>query len=53
MRLPPTKKFVVSTPSTGYLRASDVDGSVKVVRVNGLLPGDDGYPLRLRARLTK
>jgi ABC-type phosphate transport system substrate-binding protein len=45
------KKFVVSTPGAlGYLRASDVDNSVKVVRVNGLLPGDDGYPLRLRAR---
>jgi hypothetical protein len=45
------KKFVVSTPGAlGYLRASDVDDSVKVVRVNGLLPGDDGYPLRLRAR---
>ena len=48
------KKFVVSTPGAlGYLRASDVDGSVKVVRVNGLLPGDDGYPLRLRARPTR
>jgi len=45
------KKFVVSTPGAlGYLRASDVDDSVKVVRVNGLLPGEDGYPLRLRAR---
>ena len=48
------KKFVVSTPGAlGYLRASDVDESVKVVRVNGLLPGDDGYPLRLRARPAK
>jgi ABC-type phosphate transport system substrate-binding protein len=45
------KRFVVSTPGAiGYLRASDVDDSVKIVRVNGLLPGDDGYPLRLRAR---
>ena len=45
------KKFVQSTPGAlGYLRASDVDDSVKVVRINGLLPGDDGYPLRLRAR---
>jgi ABC-type phosphate transport system substrate-binding protein len=48
------KKFVVSTPGAlGYLRASDVDDSVKVVRVNGLLPGDDGYPLRLQARPPK
>jgi ABC-type phosphate transport system substrate-binding protein len=48
------KKFVVSNPGAlGYLRASDVDSSVRVVRVNGLLPGDDGYPLRLRARPAK
>jgi hypothetical protein len=37
----------------GYLRASDVDDSVKVVRVNGLLPEEDGYPLRVRARQRK
>jgi ABC-type phosphate transport system substrate-binding protein len=48
------KRFVVSTPgAVGYLRASDLDDSVKVVRVDGLLPGDDGYPLRLRARPPK
>lgn len=48
------RKFVGTTPgAVGYLRASDVDDSVKVVRVNGLLPGDDGYPLRLRARPPK
>ena len=48
------RKFVVSTPgAVGYLRASDVDDSVKVLRVNGLLPGDDGYPLRLRVRRPK
>lgn len=48
------KKFVVSTPGAlGYIRASDVDDSVKVVRVNGLLPEDDGYPLRLRVRQPK
>jgi hypothetical protein len=45
------RKFVGKTPgAVGYLRASDVDDSVKVVRVNGLLPEDDGYPMRLRAR---
>jgi hypothetical protein len=45
---------VGTTPgAVGYLRASDVDDSVKVVRVNGLLPDDDGYPMRLRARLPK
>ena len=45
------KNFVAKTPGgLGYVRASDVDNTVKVVRVNGLLPDDDGYPLRLRAR---
>lgn len=45
------RKFVGTSPgAVGYLRASDVDDSVKVVRINGLLPEDDGYPLRLRAR---
>jgi hypothetical protein len=45
---------VVSTPGAlGYLRLSDVDDSVKIVRVNGLLPEDDGYPLRLRVRRPK
>jgi ABC-type phosphate transport system substrate-binding protein len=48
------RKFLGTTPgAVGYLRASDVDDSVKVVRVNGLLPEDDGYPMRLRARLPK
>lgn len=48
------KKFVVSTPgAVGYLRESDVDDSVKVLRINGLLPGDDGYPMRLRVRRPK
>jgi phosphate transport system substrate-binding protein len=45
------RNYVSMTPgAVGYLRASDVDNSVKVVSVNGLLPRDDGYPLRLRAR---
>jgi hypothetical protein len=48
------RKYVASTPGAiGYLRASDVDASLKIVRINGLLPGDDGYPLHLRARPTK
>jgi ABC-type phosphate transport system substrate-binding protein len=48
------RKFVGTTPgAVGYLRASDVDDSVKVVRINGLLPEDDGYPIRLRARPPK
>jgi ABC-type phosphate transport system substrate-binding protein len=45
------KKFVAKTPGAlGYVRVSDVDETVKVVRINGLLPNDDGYPLRLRVR---
>jgi len=48
------RRFVASNPGAiGYLRASDVDNSVKVLRINGLLPGDDGYPLRLRTRAAK
>jgi ABC-type phosphate transport system substrate-binding protein len=48
------RKFVGTTPgAVGYLRASDVDDSVKVMRVDGLLPGDDGYPMRLRTRRPK
>lgn len=43
------KKFISERPgSLGYLRVSEVDSSVKVLRIDGLLPDDDGYPLRLR-----
>lgn len=45
------KKYVSRTSGAlGYIRASDVDDSVKVLRIDGLLPEDDGYPLRLRVR---
>jgi ABC-type phosphate transport system substrate-binding protein len=45
------KKAISSTTGAiGYLRASDVDDSVKVLRIDGRLPDDDGYPLRLRKR---
>ena len=45
------KKAIASTPGAiGYLRASDVDDSVKVLKIDGRLPDDDGYPLRLRKR---
>lgn len=48
------KRFVSGTPgAVGYMRASDVDDSVKVLRIDGLLPGDDGYPLRLHTRVPK
>jgi phosphate transport system substrate-binding protein len=37
----------------GYIRASDVDPTVKVLRVDGLSPDDDGYPLRVPMRKAK
>jgi len=48
------RAFVSAHPGAiGYVRASDLDDSLKVVRVNGLLPDDDGYPLRLPKRPAK
>jgi len=48
------KKFVSRKQGAlGYMRASDVDSSVKVLRIEGLSPDDDGYPLRLRVRNAK
>jgi phosphate transport system substrate-binding protein len=43
------RKFVFNVPGAiGYVRLSEVDGSVKVVKVDGHLPGDSGYPLKVR-----
>jgi len=40
-------RFVSNVPGAlTYLPASEVDPSVKVVRVDGLAPGDPGYKLR-------
>jgi ABC-type phosphate transport system substrate-binding protein len=40
------RKFVYNVPGAiGYMRADEVDGSVKVVRVAGRAPGDPGYEL--------
>src|SRR5271169_3555078 len=42
------RKFVFNTPGAiGYLRASDVDASVKVVSINGRLPEDLDYTIRI------
>lgn len=42
------RKFVFNTPGAiGYLRASDVDESVKVVSIEGRLPDDLDYKLRM------
>lgn len=41
-------RFVFNAPGAiGYVRASSVDGSVKVLRIDGLAPGEPGYKLKL------
>lgn len=41
------RELVTAIPgSITFMRASDVDESVQLVRVNGLLPNDEGYPLQ-------
>lgn len=48
------RKFVFNVPGAiGYVRASDVDGTVKVIRVNGHAVDDPEYPLRIEARASK
>ncbi len=48
------KKFVFNVPGAiGYLRASDVDGTVKVIKVNGHRVEDTDYPLRIELRAAK
>ena len=47
------RKFLLDAPGAiGYLRASDVDESVKVVRIDGLLPSDTDYLLQIDELLT-
>jgi ABC-type phosphate transport system substrate-binding protein len=42
------RKFVFNAPGAiGYLRASDVDDTVKVVRIDGLLPDNKDYRLQI------
>jgi hypothetical protein len=42
------RKFIFNAPGgIGYLRATDVDDSVKVVRIDGLLPQDKAYALQI------
>jgi ABC-type phosphate transport system substrate-binding protein len=48
------RKFVFNVPGAiGYLRASDVDGTVKVIKVNGHRVEDTDYPLRIELRAAK
>ena len=45
------RKFVFNVPGAiGYLRAADVDSSVKVVRIDGRLPDDKEYKLRVQRK---
>lgn len=45
------RKFVFNAPGAiGYLRASDVDESVKVLRIDGHLPQDKDYILQIDER---
>lgn len=42
------RKFVFNAPGAiGYMRASDVDDSVKVVKIDGHLPVDKDYALQI------
>jgi len=41
-------RFVFNVPGAiGYVRASEVDASVKTLRVDGRLPGEAGYRLEV------
>jgi ABC-type phosphate transport system substrate-binding protein len=45
------RKFIFNVPGAiGYLRMGDVDASVKVVRIDNLLPGDRGYKLHVQSQ---
>jgi len=44
-------RFVFNVPGAiGYVRASEVDDSVKMLRVDGRLPGDAGYCIAVASR---
>ena len=45
------RKFVFNVPGAiGYIRASDMDSTVKAIRVDGRLPSDREYSLRVPFR---
>ncbi len=45
------RKFVFNVPGAiGYLRPGDVDDSVKVIAIDGRLPSDPDYPLKITER---
>src|SRR5207302_77092 len=48
------RKFVFNVPGAiGYVRTADVDDSVKVLRIDGLLPSDKDYKVQMQARPAK
>jgi len=48
------RKFVFNVPGAiGYVKASDLDSTVKVIHVNGRGIDDPEYPLRIEARPAK
>jgi phosphate transport system substrate-binding protein len=48
------RKFVFNVPGAiGYVRLSDVDDTVRVLRVDELLPEDKGYRLKVEVPVTK
>lgn len=48
------RKFVFNVPGAiGYVRASDVDSTIKVIRVDGHLPSDKEYGLHIQAPRTE
>ena len=48
------RKFVFNVPGAiGYVKGTDVDQSVKILRIDGRLPDDKDYRLRLQAHSAK
>jgi phosphate transport system substrate-binding protein len=51
---PEVLKFVLNVPGAiGYLKAREVDESVKVVRIDSRLPSDKDYTIRLHGKPAK
>lgn len=48
------RRFVFNVPGAiGYIKGADVDPSVKILRIDGRLPDDKDYRLRLQAHSAK
>jgi hypothetical protein len=48
------RKFVFNVPGAiGYVRATEVDDTVKVLRIDGRLPSDRDYPFHIDQHGTK